>query len=337
MNIRVFAAVALFAALISAQDLTLGPDVGFSEYEQTNTWFALAVTNNMAVSATSVTFTCYAGTGNAVSYIGSAPHATVGTISASSTGYGSFAILASAPGDYPLTFTVSYKKSGVAKVLNGTLELYVSEMEKKRDVIPAQVEAEVETVSSVVEQRSDLSDRDAYLSIVTDSVYAYAGEATWSSLTLSVASIQCNNISFMVTPISSGVAIAYAFPDGNYIGTGPANSNPVGNFQHLADCGYYNLNVSVSYKLQGTSTTRRVWKIVLLSVIGDGCEGGDTVGKRAAMIRADLEGASANGMNRVPIEYAVAVGIAGVALVAVFSVVGTMFFIKRRNQETTSA
>jgi len=338
-TIRVLATIALIAYASAYDDLILSP-LEFAAYESTNTWFSLLITNNMSVSATSVTFKVYPPGGSviSISYIGAGSDASVGTINSGAGGSGSFAMIGCCDGSYFATVSVNYKKSGISKQFNQTVELDIVDPDgngKKRAAI-APVAEYVEE-GQVVEVRSDLDTRDTYLNIVTSAVYAEAGVATWNAMQVSVGSIQVNNVSFIITSMDGGVTVAYAFPNGNYIGTVAANSNANGYFQTSADCGYYNLNATVSYKLQGTSTVRKVWKVILLSVTGDGCEGGDTLGKRSSIVRSDMENASANGMRAVPVEYAVAVGIAGVALVAVFSVVGTIFLMKRRNQETISA
>lgn len=330
--------VAALVAIASCADMTYGPSQ-FSATDGNTQWQAFQITNTAGVQISSVSFTV-SSPGVSISYPAGQSSSSVGTINNGATGSGQFNTLAST-GNYPLSFTISYKKSGVTRSATTSITLVVQDggpSTGKRDEIQVDLEALDAASELEIVERSDLSGRDFYVSINTNGVAAEDGAATWNYVTIATGTVAVNSVSYSVVDTAGVVSISYPY-SGNSLGSMTNNATKNANFQTQSNCGYYNLNVTISYKLQGTSSVRRTWKIVLLGVTGPNCEGGDSLGKRAEMIRANGEDASATGFqsNRVPVEYAVAIGLAGVALVAVFSVVGTMFFMRRRSQETIVA
>jgi len=330
--------VAAFVAIATCADMSFGPN-SFGAVDGTSQWQTLQITNTAGVQLTAVSFTVSAS-GVAIGYPSGSTNSPVGTINNGATGYGQFNVLAST-GNYNLNFVISYKKSGVTRSVTTSILLVVTESgpvtgKREIEVDLEALDAAVDAETLALAERSDLSGRDFYVAINTNGVGAVDGEATWNYISISTGTVSVNSVTYSIVDTAGVVQISYPY-SGNSLGSISNNSTRSANFQSLSSCGYYNLNVTISYKLQGTSTTRRTWKIVLLGVTGPNCEGGDSLGKRAEMIRSADASATGYQSTRIPVEYAVAIGLAGVALVAVFSVVGTMFFMRRRSQETVVA
>lgn len=333
---RVFLVAALVAVAYCA-DMTFSP-AGFAGTDSAAQWQALQITNTAGVTLSAVSFTV-SSPGVSITYPGAGSSATVGTINNGATGTGSFNTLAGT-GNYNLNFNVLYKKSGVSRSLQVSIQFAVTNGDGgatgKREILDITTQ-EVEPLDEALLERSEIAGRDFYVNINTNGVTAEDAQPTWNAISISTGTVACNSVTYTVIDQSQATYISYPYGSGNSLGNIANNSTKYANFQSQSACGYYNLNVTISYKLQGTSTTRRTWKIVLLAVTGPGCEGGDSLGKRAEMIRSGDASATGYQSTRIPVEYAVAVGLAGVALVAVFSVVGTMFFMRRRSQENVVA
>jgi len=335
MNSLSIVLLSLCFAFAFAVDITVTP-TGYTSYDGIAQNSNVQIANSAGVTLTDVTFSVIPDNSNVqVSF----PSGTsVGSISNAASGYGVFQIVGST-GWYSLNVTVRYKKSGVQYSYSHFPSLNViteggGGEEGKR------VESAVMIDLKFAEgERSDLALRSD-LTLSPGSYNAYDGIAQWYPVYITAGSSALQNVSFTVTPDSSNVQIAYPpAPQTNYIGPIAASATATASFQISGSLGYYNLNVTIKYKINGGSF-KYAWAVATLQVL-DPNEGSSSEGRRSdlslsASARSALANVYTNKDGSFKVEYIVGTAV-GVALFAGVAIVGAALFLRKRNQTTLLA
>jgi len=286
----------------------------------------------------------YSATLNSISYVLSCPdsgitfsypyglsYSVVGSILKNVVGYGVFYSVAAA-NIYTVNVNITYKRGSASTWSYEQHTVYIGVYDDdKREVLDANPSfaGGDDVADDVAADESDLSARTNNI-YTTDLGFSAEDEvATWVALHSHTGTSALNSVTFTVVDPTGQVSINYP-PSGNGLGSIAANTEKDSSFQVYAlyNAIPYNLNITYKYKI-GTGSYQYLSYSVPLSISCIGC-------KREVRLALE-DDVLATIPEKQPFQYVYVVAAgAGVAVVAVVAIVGTLLY-RRRSTETVSA
>jgi len=302
--------------------------ISFAANQNANEYIAVKNLNSVT-TVSSVSYTITPEDSNVlIGYPNGASNSTVGSIQHGATGYGTFYAVGNA-GVYNATVYFTYKKGTTTYHQTNTviLDVYSEDDDGGIGKKDAEEDNEVAIVNAA-EHTLDARTPAIYsldTGFVTDD-----SVATWVGFHSKTGSNALNSVTYTVAPDSTSVIIVYPSGTGNSLGSIAANTEKDTSFEIDGPYGEYNLNITYRYKI-GSGSFQTLSYSIPLNIVCDSC--GDGIGRREYIAVNEVVVAEKQPFQFV---YVAAAG-AGVAVVAVVAIVGTLLFRRRSTTETVSA
>jgi len=291
--------------------------IGFNGNSGSNSNFAVAVENVLAVNGMNTLTNQVSGVSFTVTPIffsGSATSGHLGSINAGAYGAGTFVVAASHVNSEKYVWVaIRYSANGQSKQWQGCFALSSSAVTTTREVEASDSDSKVA--------------RDSYINLSATSFSNVDSVPTWNNCPVSTYTTKVYNVTYTATESTGNVVIGYS-PNGHYYSSinAGASGSPAGTINF--DTGYnydvpsanvYTIVVTATYKLSGNPTLQSTYVNVPLFVYPSSKRSAQVQSTEVATVRAD---------------YAIGIASAGV-MVAAVAIIAAVVIVRRKPQAAT--